>query len=250
MISVIYPINSGNNNIRTVGRLALFKNTIESIKKYSDNIKDKFEILVLDSHSTDDVRGYVINQKKHFNISYIKFKQPYHNFCECYILNLGLNLSKYNSIVLTNPEVMHISPAIIQFLELIGENILGKVEEINIDGSFKQLLMGTKEPNRHDNPGMFFLAMFNKNDILSIGGFDEDFRYGYGDNDFGWRFKTKFKFRILDEIYGIHQSHGRPLHDGNFRHNGQLWKEKQKIGQIIVNQNRIIGNTSYIIEII
>ena len=141
MISLIYPINSGKDNIRTRGRLSLFKNTIESIKKYSNNIKDKFEILVLDEYSTDNVLEYVVSQKDYFNISYIKFRTPYSNFCESYILNLGINITKYNSVIITCPEVLHVSPVISQFLDFIGENIIAKVIEINADGSFKQLLM-------------------------------------------------------------------------------------------------------------
>jgi len=250
MISLIYPINSGKDNIRTRGRLSLFKNTIESIKKYSNNIKDKFEILVLDEYSTDNVLEYVVSQKDYFNISYIKFRTPYPNFCESYILNLGINITKYNSVIITCPEVLHVSPVISQFLDFIGENIIAKVIEVNADGSFKQLLMGTQEPNRCNNPGMFFLAMFNKSDLLAIGGLDEDFRYGYADKDFGWRFKRTFKFKVLDEIYGIHQSHGRPPYDSTFAHDGQMWKDKEKIGQIIVNQNRIMGDISNVIEII
>jgi GT2 family glycosyltransferase len=59
---------------------------------------------------------------------------------------------------------------------------------------------------------MYFLAMFRKEDIEKINGWDEEFMkgYAYEDNDFGERWiRAGIPFEIRDEIKALHQYHPR-----------------------------------------
>jgi len=243
MISIIYPIKDN---------LDLLKQTINSIAIYTKDIRNAFEIILLNEDLDEEIESYVETLKTEFDLSYIRYKSPYESqyFNPAFVINLGVNLSKYNSIVISSPHIIHKTPAIKQFIELIGKNVLGEVVEIDKNNEIIQVIVGSNVPTRSNDPGMYFLAMFNKSDFLEIGGIDEDFMYGrgYEDRDFGRRFKAKFKFEVLDEIKGIHLHHSRPPNNSQGCHkNGQLWKNRIGTDMIIANKNRVFGNTNQIL---
>lgn len=245
MISLLYPIKD---------RLHLFQNTINSILSYYNGIKDKFEIILLSNIFEDDLKNYVLELKNHLDISYVIYNYPNH-YCKminpAYAFNLGCNLSKYNSIILSSPEIKHKTPVIKQLLELTGQNILCKVEELDDNGKLIQLLMGENEPDRKNNPGMYFIGMFNKKDYMSIGGLDEKYMMGLGyeDKDFGLRFT--YKFTTTDSIVGIHQQHPRYYFYQNlYLRNAKILEHRRYNLIPIVNTDIKMGNTSYIERII
>jgi len=247
MISVIIPVRN---------RLKLFKNTIESIKSYAMDITDKFEIIILDCDSSDGIEDYVISLKELFDISYVKYDyKGMHGFMNpAYAINLGFRIAKYDSVVNTWAEIKHISPVIKQLLSYVGQNILGKVTEIDYKDPERKrirLLMGTQEPNRYSQPGMYFIGMFNKSDFFRIGGIDEKFMQsiGYEDKDFGERFKLNFKFKVIDEIEGFHQEHDRGYQRRKLLDkNADLLTLNRMNGVTIVNKNIIPGDTKYIVR--
>lgn len=248
MISLLYPIR---------GRLELFKNTINSIVAYSGTIYDLFEVLVLSSAYDEKIANFVTQTKENIDIKYIHYSHP-----ECYnkpvhnpafAFNLGSNLSKFESIVLTSPEIKHKTPAIKQLLQLVGKNVLCRVEEIDSNGEIIQVLMGTEVPTRHDDPGMYFLGMFNKKDYQSIGGIDEDFMRGLGweDRDFGRRFKSQYTSTTTDEIVGIHQPHPRYyMYKNLYDINVTLMQKKRAENLIISNISIKMGDTSKVEKIV
>jgi hypothetical protein len=245
MISLLYPIKN---------RLPLFKNTIDSILSYYNGIKNKFEIILLSNILENDLKNYVLELKNILNISYIIYNYPNH-YCEminpAYAFNLGCNLSKYNSIILSSPEIKHKTPVIKQLLELTGQNILCKVEELDNNGKLIQLLMGEKEPDRKNNPGMYFIGMYNKKDYIDIGGLDEKYMIGldYEDKDFGLRFMHNFT--TTDSIVGIHQQHPRYYHYNYlYSCNAKLLERKRENLITVANSNIKMGDISYIERII
>jgi hypothetical protein len=120
-------------------------------------------------------------------------------------LNIGLKEAKYENIVVTCPEVMPTTPVLTQFGHEAGKNVIAQVFE---DGS---PLVSTTY--RNDFPGLYFLAMYNKAEIIEkLNGWDEDFMVGVGweDTDFGERFKRAgLSYTIRDDIQAIHQKHER-----------------------------------------
>jgi len=246
MISILYPIKD---------RLYLFKNTIESIKKYAMDITDKFEIIVLDCDSSDDIEKYVISLKEIFNIKYVnyKYKNKSQFISPIYAINLGFRIAKYDSVIVTSPEIIHVTPVIKQLLKLVGQNILCKVTELSTrDPKRKKirLLMGTQESFRCKEPGMYFIGMYNKKDWWAIGGIDEKTMdgIGYEDRDFGNRFnRAHLIFKVIDEIEGFHQEHYRGYQDVNLlNHNRSILEYNDSNKVIKVNTNIIAGDPKYI----
>ena len=246
MISVIIPIKN---------RVSLLKNTVESIKSYAMDITDKFEIIILDCDSSDGIEEYVINLKELFDISYVKYdyKGMRGFMCPAYAINLGFRLAKYDSVVNTWAEIKHVSPVIKQLLNYTGQTILGKVTELSTrDPNRKEirLLMGTKEPNRCKEPGMYFIGMYNKVDFFSVGGIDENFMngIGYEDRDFGNRFvRAGLKYSIKDDIEGFHQEHPRNYQHSNLlNHNREILNKNDGNKVIVVNKDITPGTTKYV----
>lgn len=133
-------------------------------------------------------------------------------------LNIGVREAKYDQIIVTSPEVMPKNNVLGQLSTLKGRNVVCQVFDQKEDGdeSFSLVNKGY----RGENPGMYFLAMFNKSDIEKINGWDEDFMLGYAyeDNDFGNRWvRAGLPFEICTEIVGIHQFHPRSetIHNGS-----------------------------------
>lgn len=123
--------------------------------------------------------------------------------------NIGVTKAKYDRIIITSPEVKPETDVLAQFDELPGENVLAQVSDETADGKREVLI---SSGFRSDSPAMYFLAVFNKKDIASINGWDEEFMngYAYEDNDFGERWKRAgLPWRIADDIRAVHQYHPR-----------------------------------------
>lgn len=125
-------------------------------------------------------------------------------------LNIGVRNAKYNQIIVTSPEVCPKTDVLGQLAELIGKNVVCQVfdEDETGDQSFSLV----NNHYRNINPAYYFLAMYNKSDIKSINGWDEEFMkgYAYEDDDFGARWnRAGLPFEIHDEIQAVHQYHPR-----------------------------------------
>lgn len=247
MISIVYPIKN---------RRVLFENTLQSIYRYLSDIDFDFEIIITDSGSNDNIEETIKNWKNKLDIKYIKYTyknlQPFHN--PAFGINLGIQLAKYNSVILSFPEVQHVTNAIVQFKKHVGSNVLARVYDLDPQGQRYRLLYGSDTAERKDNPGFYFLAMYNKTDFFSIGGIDEIYMngIGYEDKDFGLRFnKARLKFTIDDNIIGEHQWHSREYQNGKQLENAQIFSKcKNNNEQIIVNTKIIPGDPKNILEII
>lgn len=145
---------------------------------------------------TDDVFMIPYTHKRGFNCSKA--------------LNLGVAEATYESVIITSPEVKPTTNVLEQLSDCIGANIICQVADEGEDGRITQVLVSPGY--RSDSPAMYFLAMFNKSDIIKINGWDEDFMkgYAYEDNDFGERWnRAGIPFAVRDDIQGVHQYHPR-----------------------------------------
>src|SRR3990167_8569630 len=95
-------------------------------------------------------------------------------------LNIGVREAKYDHIIITSPEVKPTTDVLAQFEESLGTNIICEVSDQDVDGNLTILVAPTY---RADTPAMYFLALFNKADIETINGWDEEFMRGYAYED-------------------------------------------------------------------
>lgn len=144
-------------------------------------------------------------------------------------LNLGVRKAKYDQIIISSPEVKPITDVLSQLEGYIGRNVVCQVFDSKEDGTDGISLVNKQF--RSENPGMYFLAMFNRSDLEKINGWDEDFMkgYAYEDNDFGARWvRAGLPFEIVEEIKGFHQYHPR---------------SETIPGGMIINQQHFYDNT-------
>ena len=125
-------------------------------------------------------------------------------------LNAGVSATSFDNIIIGSPEVIPLMDVVGELRKLERGNYVCQVFDIGVDG--QRTISLVNKNMRGENPGMYFLAMFRKEDLLAINGWDEEFMGGCGweDNDFGERFvRSGAKFEILEEIQAEHQYHQR-----------------------------------------
>lgn len=124
--------------------------------------------------------------------------------------NIGVRNAKYDHIIITSPEVVPITSVLAQLEELADKNVVCQVFDEDSIGDKSFSLVNNHY--RNINPAYYFLAMYNKQDIEEINGWDEEFMQGYAyeDDDFGARWvRAGLPFEIHEEIQALHQYHPR-----------------------------------------
>lgn len=203
MFSIVMPIDTN--------RLEQFKKT-----KLAYDKMPQIKEFVMPTRSYSEVAEYLANNDLSKDVRLIPYSHD-KGFNPSKALNLGVANAIYKQIIISSPEVMPLTDVLRQLEGFVGRNVVCQVFDSKEDGT-----MGISLVNkifRADNPGMYFLAMFNKSDILKINGWDEDFMkgYAYEDNDFGERWtRAGIPFEVNDEIKGFHQYHPRSetIHGG------------------------------------
>lgn len=195
MFSIVFPMDTD--------RLPQFRNT----KRAYDDMPQKKEFII----PTRKARGVAAYLKKHELGKDVRLI-PYtvkRGFNCSKALNIGVREAKYDNIIITSPEVKP-NPDVLDKLEKeLGKNIVCQVADQDQNGNLTILVSKTY---RGDTPAMYFLAMFKKEDIKKINGWDEDFMkgYAYEDNDFGERWvRAGLPFEVREDICGVHQYHPR-----------------------------------------
>ena len=123
--------------------------------------------------------------------------------------NIGVRNAKYDNIIITSPEVKPSTEVLEQLSTELDKNIVCGVSDQDEEGNLTVLVSSTF---RGDNPAMYFLAMFRKEDLYTINGWDEEFMrgYAYEDNDFGERWvRAGLPFEVREDIQAVHQWHPR-----------------------------------------
>jgi len=191
-ISIIMPVEEN--------RLTLLQNTIEKYKTLG--LEDVEFVFV--TRTIEDLKFSIIDSQL------IKYEHEGEYFNPSKALNLGVIHAKYDHIIITCPEVIPMTNVLKQLRMTPSVNTVCKVWDADRTNTPKTVLVSTK--CRSDTPSMYFLAMFKKEDILKINGWDEDFMLGYAyeDDDFGHRFvRAGLNFVVRDDIEALHQWHQR-----------------------------------------
>ena len=196
MYSIVMPIDTN--------RLEQFKKT-----KLAYDKMPQVKEFIMPTRSFKAVAEYFQENKLWKDVKLVKYTHKL-GFNPSKALNLGVRNAKYDQIIITSPEVMPITDVLRQLEGFVGKNVVCQVYDANEDGSQGQSLVN--KIFRADDPGMYFLAMFNRSDLEKINGWDEDFMLGYAyeDNDFGARWvRAGLPFEVNEEIKALHQYHPR-----------------------------------------
>lgn len=208
-------------------RLEQFTNT----KRAYDKMPQRKEFII-PTRSEFQVARYLDDHKLMKGVKIIPY-QIEHGFNVSKALNIGVRVAKYPYIVITSPEVMPVTDVLAQFEADLGRNIICKVDDEDEEGKLTPLVY---KGFRSDTPSMYFLALFNKKDIESINGWDEEFMrgYAYEDDDFGARWKRAgLPFEVREDIKGLHQYHPRSeTVPGGLNINFQLYNQNNANGVI------------------
>lgn len=221
MFSLIMPLDPN--------RLSQFKTT----KRAYDEMPQTKEF-VIPTRSKGEVMTYLQAYGLSKDVRLIPYTIEGEGFNVSKALNLGVKNSKYDSIIITSPEVKPKTEVLNQLEDLIGKNVVCQVWDEDKD--HKVVMSLVHKGFRSQTPAMYFLAMFNKKDIEAINGWDEEFMrgYAYEDNDFGDRWvRAGLPFEIHEEIEAIHQFHPRSeTIPGGLSKNANLHHENNEKGII------------------
>jgi len=220
MFSIIMPLD--------LGRFEQFSR----VKQWYD-AQSHLKEFVISTRFPAQVGKYLEEQGLVKDVRLIPYKHEV-GFNPSKALNLGVKKAKNNTVIITSPEVLPLTPVLDQFYTLKGKNVIAQVFDQNEDGSTGISLVNRNF--RGDTPAMYFLAMFNKPDIYKVNGWDEAFMdgYAYEDNDFGDRWVAAgLPFEMREEIQGLHLWHPRAeTIEGGSGRNYNLYMDNKAAGVI------------------
>lgn len=228
MFSFVIPMD--------LGRFRQFANT----KRYYDAQPYPMEF-VIPTRNEARVAKYLKSKGLDKNVRLVPYSHET-GFNPSKPLNIGVRNAKYDTIIVTSPEVLPLTAVLDQLIQLPGKNVISQVFDQEEDGSTGISLVHSGF--RGDTPAMYFLAQFNKDDIYQINGWDEAFMdgYAYEDNDFGDRWiRAGLPFELHEEIQAIHQWHPRSeTIEGGLGRNYNLYQDNNASG-IIKPVNGIVS---------
>jgi len=209
MFSFVFPMDTN--------RLEQFKVT----KRLYDEMPHDREFII-PTREKEAVAQYLKDNNLDKDVTLIPYEVE-QGFNPSKAFNIGVRNAKYDNIIITSPEVKPTTDVLEQLSKLLDKNVICQTWDEWHDGKLTLLVSSTY---RCESPFMYFLAMFRKEDIEKINGWDENFMLGYAyeDNDFGARWnRAGLPYEIHDEILGTHQYHPRneTIHHGteiNFNH--------------------------------
>lgn len=230
MFSIVFPMDAN--------RLEQFKIT----KRTYDAMKSTKEF-VIPTRSYDEVNAYLVANRLNKDVRLVPYEWN-QGFNPSMGLNIGVRESKYDQIIITSPEVKPMTDVLAQLKGLKGKNIVCEVSDQDEDGNLSLLVA---DGYRMFDPGMYFLAMFNKSDLEKINGWDEEFMHGYAyeDNDFGARWsRAGLPFEFHSEIKAMHQYHPRKeTISGGLQTNCELFTKNTEAGVVFCN-NGLVKRTA------
>jgi hypothetical protein len=118
----------------------------------------------------------------------------------CVPMNIAVNQSKHDVIVLTGPEIQHTGDIFTAMLEKLGP--MTYVTAKCIEPSGKQLVPRQRQHNIPENSGFHFCTMLTRELWDLAGGFDENYRDGQGHEDVDWLYTLESvgaTFVMVDE---------------------------------------------------
>jgi hypothetical protein len=217
-LSLIFPICE---------RTALFKPTLQTLTSQTLPA-DEFEVIIIDDGGTDpELLPLLRTYRAHgLQIRYVKidihrleafrgrvYQHGIFNDSSP-ALNLGMKMARGERVVLSSPEVMYEVRTNLDRMESwpLAENhaLICDVFDPAMAGDPQTRGMIGGGPGRRP---LHFLGVYNRDFMLRIGGFEEEFLtgWGYQDTEFAHRFRAnggEFMFSGR-AIRGFHQPHPR-----------------------------------------
>ena len=146
----------------------------------------------------------------------------------CVPLNIAVNQSKHDIIVLTNPEIEHREDVFTSMMELLDKNSYVTARCVDDRGVLAGKEVDYSTDGRLPVPEgahFHFCAMLCRELWEKAGGFDEDYRFGQAceDNDWLWRLhRVGAEFKHTEKTVYHHQTHVK----WNLPHNKDLFYRK------------------------
>lgn len=189
---------------------------------------------VIVTRKMGEVSAYLNNHHLNKEVHIVPYTYT-NGFNPAMALNIGVSHSLYPNIIITCPEVLPQPDVLDKLTHYIGQNVVCQVYNLDSDGN--RIMSLVNSTYRHETPGFYFLAMYNRHHIEHINGWDERFMAGHSheDEDFGNRWvRAGLPFTIADDIVGEHQYH--PPH-------GELTPGANDINQLHLIYNNLNGVT-------
>lgn len=243
--------------ITTFLRPELLKWNLQSLSRQS--IPFDFETILLNDGLPDETEALYKQYKNQLNMRYCFTGQR--NSAESLVyrvpgfaLNFGIRQAEGQVLVISCAEMFHLNNTVEHLvLPVLGDN-KNISTSIGMDdtGSFLAGLNSHGDFSWSDyinryprlNTRLPFLMAMNRQEMIEIGGYDEDFTgFAYDDDDLVNRLLGNGCYMSLTQAQTIHLYHIR--HDDShmdtpeLRHNERLYNERK--GQIVRNQNRNWG---------
>ena len=213
-------------------RKKLFYNTLLRLQN-SSNID--FEVVVVDDGSNEENR--LEDLEAIFDFLKVIRLEPKNKWYinSCIPFNIGFKAAKGNIIIIQNPECIHYGD-ILKYVkenlkqneylsfgvysldkrttEAINDTNAGFLESLKIPFFEKSILQdgesGWYNHSTHRPKGFHWCTAIFKNDLDSLGGFDERYALGvaFDDNELLARIQKKgMDYKIIDEPFVLHQNH-------------------------------------------
>ena len=247
-------------------RLKLLKHTFETLK--FSKVKD-FEVVIVDDCSEQDQQLREFIKQWDFKIKLIELQRRnkwYYNPCIPY--NIGLDNSTGNTVIIQNPECMHLGDVLSYVYKNIQKNKYISFScysiDKNITETFHKLDYSNKEVfNRllerinppidravrdceetawynhpqHRPLGYHWCCAITREDLNELGGgFDERFATGVAYDDDEFAFRVKAKNMVIDMPTSpivLHQWHGLGNYYGHQGYESQL---RQTYNQLMLDK--------------
>ena len=171
------------------------------------------EIIIVDDGSPEPA---TIEEQYPWPVSVIRMPRKPNALNPCVPFNEGVSAASGETLVITNPEVVHRTP----ILKRMADELLVCGDRGYIAAACQAAnglwychnteMKSDREMGRAPSPpgaGLHFCAMMETEFYETIGGFSEEYRHGQGfeDNDFLWKLHAAgANFRILDDCVTEH----------------------------------------------
>lgn len=252
-------------------RKQLFINTLQSIKQ--QNSKYLLEVIAVDDGSEENERlEDLVSEFPFLKIIRIEKKNKwYHN--SCIPFNIGFKAAKGDKIIIQNPECFHYG----NILDYTEKNLLkntylsfgcfsldkastDNINEVFAEKKIREVIKKNDEIVKNDgDAGWYnhslhrptayhFCTSITKNDLQSLGGFDELYALGiaYDDDEFLSRIKKKnLKIQFIDDEIVLHQNHYSPNSDSfqNREYKVHLIGRNERLFKKLAQKNYYEANT-------
>jgi GT2 family glycosyltransferase len=220
--------------------------------------KYPFEVIVLNDGIEDETEAICNSYKDKLNIRYIftgqRNEKEEHWRIPGYAINIGAKLAVGDVIILMCPEIYIIDNCLQDMIEIMIRNkksiaiTSGFHEKHNLYAkeldSTGKLTLQPSNMTPLDTELPFFMAI-DREDFISIGGYDEDFiGYCWDDNDIVSRLKLNKGIITKINAKVVHLNH--PKLDYNKNNIMELWKYNKKLYDerkniIVRNKNKVWG---------